>query len=386
MKHKNVLYIGGFELPDKNAAAHRVLSNGKILNELGCKMFYMGISHNEECDRNILKTKEVKNYGIDYKVKYPNSKIAWFNYLYNISSIVSLIEDNDIDLIIAYNYPALSLFKLYKYCRKQKIKLISDCTEWYVPQGNIFFKIIKGLDTFFRMRVIHPKLDGLIVISKYLNNYYSNKNKNIILVPPLIDLNDLKWNQKINYNNPVCSFIYAGSPDSKAKDHLGKIISAFKGVNKEFNFSILGITLEDYNKIWQDSPIPSSLNEKIKFYGRVSNIEVIKNLKKADFSIFIREDNLITKAGFPTKFVESITAGTPVLSNKCSNIDDYLIEGENGFFLDISDVSTLTNSLNFVLNQSRDLIDEMKLNCKKYSRFNYLEYKDDFMRLLSFHK
>ena len=31
MEKGTILYIGGFELPDKNAAAHRVLSNGKIL-------------------------------------------------------------------------------------------------------------------------------------------------------------------------------------------------------------------------------------------------------------------------------------------------------------------------------------------------------------------
>ena len=30
-----VLYAGGFELPDRNAAAHRVLNNAKILKALG---------------------------------------------------------------------------------------------------------------------------------------------------------------------------------------------------------------------------------------------------------------------------------------------------------------------------------------------------------------
>ena len=33
-----IIYIGGFELPDKNAAAHRVLGNAKILRELGYKV------------------------------------------------------------------------------------------------------------------------------------------------------------------------------------------------------------------------------------------------------------------------------------------------------------------------------------------------------------
>lgn len=381
-KNKKVLYVGGFELPDLNAAAHRVLANGKILKKLGYEVFFMGISHNKECNIDVLKTIEFKNYGIDYKVKYPNSKIQWFNYLSKISNIVHIIELNNINIIIAYNYPALSLYKLFRYCKKNNIKLISDCTEWYVAEGNIFFKTIKGLDSYFRMRIIHPKLDGLILISKYLYNYYSKKNKNIILVPPLVDLEDLKWKQINEKEKSVCSFIYAGSPDGKTKDHLGKIISAFIDLKKDFNFNILGITIEEYNEIWKETPIPFSLKENIKFHGRVSNKEVIKRLKESDYSIFIREDNLVTKAGFPTKFVEAISAGTPVLSNKCSNIDDYLINGVNGFFIDIADVNTIARSLNIAIDCGRNKIVEMKLNCIKYNRFNYLEYKTEFISLL----
>ena len=42
MKTNNsVLYIGGFDLPDKNAAAHRVLNNGKVLRELGYEVVFV---------------------------------------------------------------------------------------------------------------------------------------------------------------------------------------------------------------------------------------------------------------------------------------------------------------------------------------------------------
>ena len=40
-----ILYVGGFELPDKNAAAHRVLSNGKLLRDLGYEVSFVGITH-----------------------------------------------------------------------------------------------------------------------------------------------------------------------------------------------------------------------------------------------------------------------------------------------------------------------------------------------------
>ena len=43
-KRGTVLYIGGFELPDKNAAAHRVLGIAKILKELGYSVEFMNKS------------------------------------------------------------------------------------------------------------------------------------------------------------------------------------------------------------------------------------------------------------------------------------------------------------------------------------------------------
>ena len=41
---KTIIYIGNFELPNKNAAAQRVIANGKIFRDLGYKVVYIGIS------------------------------------------------------------------------------------------------------------------------------------------------------------------------------------------------------------------------------------------------------------------------------------------------------------------------------------------------------
>ena len=44
MNKEYILYIGGFELPDKNAAAHRVLSNAKALRDSGKNVILVGIN------------------------------------------------------------------------------------------------------------------------------------------------------------------------------------------------------------------------------------------------------------------------------------------------------------------------------------------------------
>lgn len=387
--NKNVLYIGGFELPDKNAAAHRVLSNGKILNKLNYKVTYLGISHDKTCNSDIIATQEITDTGIAYKKKYPKNKFEWFHYLSDVSYIIKLIEIHDIKNIIAYNFPALTLYKLKKYCTKRNIGIYSDCTEWYLPEGSIIFKLIKGLDSFCRMRIIHVKLDGIIVISKYLFNYYYKKNLNTILIPPLVDLNEAKWNSNINrIDSNIIELIYAGSPGGKRKDHLGKTIISLGNIkqntNIDFHFDIVGVTKSEYEKLWDKFPIPQILEGSIKFSGRITNNQVIQKLMAADFSIFIREDNLITKAGFPTKLVESISAGTPVITNKSSNIEDFLKEGINGFFLDIKTIGSLEKSLERALRSSRNTINCMKLACKEETTFDYMNYLSEFKSFLRF--
>ena len=50
-----ILYLGNFELPDKNAAAHRVLGIAKALREGGNEVYFTGISKVENKEKeNIL--------------------------------------------------------------------------------------------------------------------------------------------------------------------------------------------------------------------------------------------------------------------------------------------------------------------------------------------
>ncbi len=58
MSKGTILYVGGFELPDKNAAAHRVLSNGKIFRELGYNVVFIDVDKSLQYESDILTTKK----------------------------------------------------------------------------------------------------------------------------------------------------------------------------------------------------------------------------------------------------------------------------------------------------------------------------------------
>lgn len=78
-------------------------------------------------------------------------------------------------------------------------------------------------------------------------------------------------------------------------------------------------------------------NARIKFFGRVSRQEVLKCEKKASLLINIRDDkDVYTQYSFPSKMVEYMLSGTPLLTTKLSGIPDeyysycYVAESRDG--------------------------------------------------------
>lgn len=321
IKQKVILYIGGFQLPDKNAAALRVMANAKAFRECGYKVVFVNA---------LTETNLEAGYWTEYEgfKCYEYKRESQNQYLLSCKRIIALLNECKVNIVVAYNYPAIALNHLRKYCKKRKIRCIADVTEWYVPTGSLIFRLVKGFDTEFRMRYVQPRLDGVIAISEYLYQYYKNKVKTV-KIPPLVDLEENKWNIPTNIKHEGIKLIYAGSP-SLQKEKLNFIVNTIEKANSliKLHLDILGVTEEQFNKMYGYK----YNGQRVSFWGRVSNEQVIKMTKEADWTIILRENNKVVKAGFPTKVVESISCGTPVIANKFSNITEYL-DGEKGILL-----------------------------------------------------
>lgn len=324
MHEKIVMYIGGFQLPDKNAAALRVLANGKILRELGYRVIYV----NALVDGGKAQEALVEYEGfecIEYN-REPQSK-----YLFSSRKVQRFIKEYRADCVIAYNYPAVALNSIRIFCKKKGVKCYADATEWYVPTGNIIFRVVKGFDSELRMKYVHPRLDGIIAISRYLYRYYSKKVKTVV-IPPLVDLEEDKWgadamkNCPLKRDNDVLNLIYAGTPSAQ-KERLDIIVDVVEKTAEKRSviLNVVGITEEQFKVMYHQEYVGSH----VKFWGRMSNLQVIQMTKEADWTIILREQNKVVKAGFPTKIPETIACGTPVIANKFSNIEEYLDESNS---------------------------------------------------------
>ena len=373
---KTYLYIGGFELPDKNAAAHRVLAIAKALRDKNINVIFIGISKTIEANKDILLTKTVIQGFDSFLIPYPKTKNQWLFYLTNIQSIIKVIDTySSIEGIICYNYQAIALEKLRKYCTKRKIKIYADCTEWYGIKGyNLIQKILKGFDTFYRMRLVHKRLDGMIVISRFLQNYYK-ECKNVVLVPPLIDIKEHKWGIIPKKLPNSINFVYSGNPG--IKDKLDQIISTLLNIKSEieFNLWIIGISKEEFINSHKEY-VGYDFSDTIHFLGRISHEENLAYLKAADCSLIIRDKNRTNDAGFPTKFVEAVTLGINVIASDISDLKDYLhkVQGlyiiEDSFFISIQE---------FLNNESKNQLNSKSLN----TLFDYRTWTEDIYKLIN---
>jgi glycosyltransferase involved in cell wall biosynthesis len=386
-----IVYIGGFELPDKNAAAQRVISNGKLLKKLGYDVVFCGVTKDSQ-NGSLNVSHKVFEFN-SYSRAYPTSIKQWLSYFTDNNDYERLIEKcANVQAVICYNMPSLPLYKLKLYCRKRNIKIFSDCTEWYKGsvKGNLVIGYIKRIDSILRMRFVQKNLDGIIAISEFLYEFYSIKGVKTIKIPPLIDHHDPKWITSFKDVHKTIEIVYAGGAfsvkDVYIKDRLDLVVqslSYLKTQGFKFYFKVVGCSLSDFEIFYPDLIKDLEILENdIKFFGKVSHEDAVDLIKSSDYSIFLRDESIVTKAGFPTKFVESITCGIPVLTNNNSNVVDYLIDGKNGFLIDTDSLDSINKSMMKALSVEPNQLREMKVYTYKSHVFDYRKFTSEFEKLL----
>lgn len=367
---KKVLYIGGFELPDKNAAAQRVMANAKLLKEMGFDVSFIGIS------KDITNAPNEVNGFMSNPVPYPTNIKEWIHQILIFINTKKILDYTP-DYVVLYNFPSIASLRILRACHKREIKVFHDLTEWECNNRWKPSDIIRKLDINLRMHYCIKKMDGVIAISRYLYEYYK-KYTNAIMVPPTVDLSNPKFyrDRTLSASEKSLKLIYAGSVGPAAtKDRLDFIIKTVSSLPK-VQLDVVGLTEKQYSSVFGDS---ISIGNNIVFHGRVPHTEAVELVCNADFQLLIRENTLKNKAGFPTKFVESFSCCTPVIATVSSNICDYLQEGVNGFIV------TKEHPLGEVIkNASKLSVEEkiqMKEACRNFRGFDYRNYKDKFSKL-----
>lgn len=385
----NIIYIGAFRLPNLDAAAPRVLNNAKAFRALGHDVSFIswGGAYRKE---DLCKDGKYRVCGFEYRISgdlplrgsiIERIETKLFRGQKSIKILKSMPKP---DLIIIYNAVNSFSKRMIKYCKKNGIKLANDMNEWY---DNNELHLTDILPNYINMTHTQHKIRNKIVISSFLNNYYTESNN--VIIPPLCDPEETKWSATVEDERVKpfdgITLIYAGNPAKK--DCIHSVINAVNTLaneGKAIRFLILGITREAYMKQHAQSLLNTILHENVLFLGCVSQDLVPAYYKKADFMVLLREPNRKSMAGFPTKFAESMTSGVPVITNSTSDLNKYVVDGKTGFMVEGYDYNSILFTLKYsVLTIKKEDINDMKSYVRKSNGdFDWRNRVNDFKMFL----
>lgn len=262
---KKILYIGNFMFPDGNASGKRVYSNGKALKELGYEVLFIGVSNGVDNKNSLKETKNNYDGFNFYNLPYPKNSFEWLFFFSTFKKIINFLNEEKLDLdlnsIIFYGSSRISIlnYLILRWAKQKKIKTIADCVDWLsVKTNNKLFDFIKWIDTTYHKAFFNKKVDAIICISEYLQNYYKKYVFKTIIIPPLSAFRQEKVTVK---KNDKVKILYAGLPFRKGKeiknpqvlkdriDLIIKLLIKLKNKNIKFEFNIYGFTKKEYLEV-----------------------------------------------------------------------------------------------------------------------------------------
>lgn len=392
---KTIAYVGGFELPDRNTAALRVLANARILHELGYEVVFFGISRSL-APRTPISECELPDHPFAcWNLPQPSSGREWLARTVGLDEIGHTLRTGYQDrlaAIICYDYPAIAQLRLARLARRMGAVALAEATEWY---GRSRFtglhSLAKDLDTFGRMRLANAQMDGVIAASRFLRDHYAGSTQVLELPTVLEDFpQSLERRLATPDGQPKRLFFGATGFDPQIvrhmsdgpKDRLDKAIEILHRsllAGARFELDIYGVTGDDYRSIYPGHHgILAELGPSVRFHGPQPRELAREQLARSDFSFFLRSPTIATLAGFPTKYSESIHVGTPVITNRIGSLTSYHTEGSTGHYIDFDNIEKSTSDICEIMNQSSEKIQSMKDHCRESRIFSYRSFVDPF--------
>lgn len=384
------IYIGGFRLPDGNAAAQRVLNNARILRRLGHQVLLVGVSGNRPYDHR-LHPADGSDIDVNaWEMGYPASQAQWFDMIradWPLRQAVAqeIVRASDVTAVVCYNHPAIAQRRIAKLARNWGALAIADCTEWYANRPwTSPANIIKNCDTLLRMHIINRQMDALITTSPFITRHYADTGLPIVEIPTLIDPPQSQEGPPLPVDAPLPLIAVASGFVSSARaedihdriDWVIELLAAAAARGADFRLRIVGVDHASYLSVFpQHAALLDQLGEKVELLGRRPRNEVLQLLGESAFSFVLRHESRVTLAGFPTKYSESVTHGTPVIINDLPSVRAYHVEGQTGYTITPEQPAGAVDKLCSILAMERAAIDGIKHFC----RYSGIFHSDSFI-------
>lgn len=330
-----IIYIGPFAFPNGGAAAGRILGVSMSMQMAGFEVKVASgqikkPGHTSEWFEGI----EVFSIG-ERTAEHLPRLLKHMAYLTMGSKTIAWLDSLAYKphTLVIYSGYSPYLLHLLPWARRYGVQLVFDAVEWYDPASPLGWLSPYQLNIELAMRLLLPRVGHVLSISTFLHHYYLARGCQSLLMPPTMDVAATVSRTNGRDTQSPLQLVYAGSPGRK--DLLNNILEAVLRLRRNghaLRLSVAGITAiqaGDYPAV--RGRASAEVSAGVDFVGMLSHEAAMGLVGQADFSLLLRHDARYSRAGFPTKFVESLAVGTPVIANLTSDLDHYLKEGQTGF-------------------------------------------------------
>ena len=255
------------------------------------------------------------------------------------------------DVILTYGTSLGYLMRLIPLARRRRIPLVIDSAEWYqsshLPGGRFGpFAAANAVS----MRLVALQADGVIVISRFLEQHFNRSRVPTLRVPPLFTL-PIEPNSLELRDRPM-RLCYVGSPGRKDQQSLRNLVrlpGELAMDASQLSIKIVGLSRNAAKTVLGPDLSDSIDHECVEFLGHLPSDEARRIITSSHFSVLQRGKQRYARAGFPSKVPESLLLGTPVMANITSDLADFLIEGSNARIIPSARLPALVGTVSEVL-------------------------------------
>ncbi len=333
-----------------------------------------------------LTTRELKKKGIDvhialsYQYKEMIDKLSPYNIpihyfenhvknaryrLENYKRLISIIDKNNFDIVIANSPHAFDYVRIAKIFLKTNPKIINVKRSGRIP--SLLSKYLK-----------YSVADKIVVVSRQVKEILEKANffpEKLITIESGIDLErfkpepEKKFELRKKLNLPLNKKIFINvanwNPKVKGQD---KLIQTFLNLNCE-NCLLILVGLDT------DREVKKFNSDKIIGLGFRKDIPDLLNA--SDY--FVLSSYLEGIAG---ALIQGMATGKVVISTLAGGIGEYLKDGFNGYSVKVGDFKGLKNKMEKVLSLSSDEYNKLSRNAiKTAQRYSIQNTADKYIKL-----
>ena len=365
---KKILYVGQIAIEGSASCTH-VRNRARFFNNIGYEVYGLSECPKNECDKvedtDFLKYVYMKPFHGKGKVRGAGWIADQFLGIHTYNEIIRALKFISPDIIVLYELNSIVVEeRIRAYCERHNIRLIIEVTEWMevenrkeiATRGIVWQKDIQK-------RYIDKRCGNIIAISEFLYEHYRNQGCNVIKLPPLVydfaDKDQIFRDRDVVKLHQV-KLVFAGTTDFK--DYLEPMLKAIRKINNneiKIIFDVVGPSPDAIESMLECS---SPTQYGINCYGRLSHENTLSIVRKADFSVLMRENKRYAKAGVSTKFVEAMSLAVPSICTAVGGTDAFVTDGVDGVLIKDNSVHEVLDKLVQIVNMDSSKILQMKLN------------------------